>query len=220
MLGNRSWDEWIAQYSRSHEHPVNRFCHTLGIPLIAVSLPLFGVAWFVEGLWVAPLAMFAIGGKGKGEARSELPPVGLQQDRQHRRAEVERLGRELEAENLSLRRDLIANVSHDLRTPLVSMRGYLELLAEKGRTLTPAQRDEYLGIAVRQSEHLARLIDELFELARWAPNKCCHAHDPVAGSEVLQRRKLRPAEGDARRSLRRSRHVRSSAPVSGAPGRT
>jgi predicted ATPase/signal transduction histidine kinase len=86
--------------------------------------------------------------------------------RQRSQAEVERLSRELEAENLSLRRDLIANVSHDLRTPLVSMRGYLELLAEKGRALTPAQRDEYVGIAVRQSEHLARLIDELFELAK------------------------------------------------------
>jgi signal transduction histidine kinase len=86
--------------------------------------------------------------------------------RQRSQAEVERLSRELEAENLSLRRDLIANVSHDLRTPLVSMRGYLELLADKGRALTPAQRDEYVGIAVRQSEHLARLIDELFELAK------------------------------------------------------
>jgi uncharacterized membrane protein YGL010W len=61
MLGERSSQDWIAEYSRSHQHPINRLCHTLGIPLIAVSLPLFGVAWFVEGLWVAPLAMFAIG---------------------------------------------------------------------------------------------------------------------------------------------------------------
>ena len=81
-------------------------------------------------------------------------------------AEVERLRRELEAENTYLRRDLIANVSHDLRTPLVSMRGYLEVLVAKGDDLAPALRHEYLGIAVRQSEHLATLIDELFELAK------------------------------------------------------
>ena len=80
--------------------------------------------------------------------------------------EVERLKEGLEAENSYLRRDLIANVSHDLRTPLVSMRGYLELLAAKGDTLAPEQRRQYLGIAVRQSEHLATLIDELFELAK------------------------------------------------------
>lgn len=77
-----------------------------------------------------------------------------------------RLFAALEAENSQLRRDLIANVSHDLRTPLVAMRGYLELLAAKGAALSPEQRTQYLDIAVRQSEHLATLIDELFELAR------------------------------------------------------
>ena len=40
MLGGRSWGEWIALYSKSHQHPVNRFCHTQGIPLISLSLPL------------------------------------------------------------------------------------------------------------------------------------------------------------------------------------
>jgi len=64
------------------------------------------------------------------------------------------------------RRDLIANVSHDLRTPLVAMRGYLELLQTRGDSLDADQRQQYLGIAVRQSEHLATLIDELFELAK------------------------------------------------------
>jgi hypothetical protein len=81
-------------------------------------------------------------------------------------AEVERLKDELEAENSLLRRDLIANVSHDLRTPLQSMRGYLEVLAAKGDSLAAAQRRQYLNIAVRQSDRLAGLIDELFELAK------------------------------------------------------
>jgi uncharacterized membrane protein YGL010W len=61
MLGNRSWDDWIAQYSRSHEHPVNRFCHTLGIPLIAISIPLFLVAVAMPGFWVFPLGLFVVG---------------------------------------------------------------------------------------------------------------------------------------------------------------
>jgi predicted ATPase/signal transduction histidine kinase len=81
-------------------------------------------------------------------------------------SEVKELKDELEAENSYLRRDLIANVSHDLRTPLVSMRGYLELLMAKGDQLQPEVRRQYLGIAVRQSERLATLIDELFELAK------------------------------------------------------
>jgi uncharacterized membrane protein YGL010W len=61
MLAGRSWEDWIARYAQSHRHPVNRFCHTLGIPLIAASLPVFAVAAFVRGLWPVPLAMFAGG---------------------------------------------------------------------------------------------------------------------------------------------------------------
>ena len=81
-------------------------------------------------------------------------------------AEVQRLKDDLEAENTYLRRDLIANVSHDLRTPLVALRGYLEVLAAKGANLGEEQRRGYLDIAVRQSAHLGTLIDELFELAK------------------------------------------------------
>ncbi len=77
-----------------------------------------------------------------------------------------RLVAQLEAENRTLRRDLVANVSHDLRTPLAALRGYLELLAAGGERLPAAQREQYLGVALRQSEHLATLIDELFELAK------------------------------------------------------
>jgi uncharacterized membrane protein YGL010W len=60
-LGGRPWSEWIAQYGRSHEHPFNRLCHTIGIPLIALSLPLFLAALVVPGLWRPALALFAVG---------------------------------------------------------------------------------------------------------------------------------------------------------------
>lgn len=60
-LGGKSWDEWIAQYATSHQHPVNRVCHTIGIPLIAVSLPLFLVAIWVPGFWRIPLLLFVVG---------------------------------------------------------------------------------------------------------------------------------------------------------------
>ena len=61
MLGGKTWEEWIAQYAQSHQHPVNRFCHTIGIPLIAVSIPLFVAAFFAPGLWLLPLVMFVVG---------------------------------------------------------------------------------------------------------------------------------------------------------------
>ena len=61
ILAGKPWDEWIARYSRSHQHPRNRFCHVLGIPLIVLSLLLFVVTLFVGRLWPIPLALFAIG---------------------------------------------------------------------------------------------------------------------------------------------------------------
>jgi len=61
MLGNRTMDEWLAQYSQSHQHPVNRICHTIGIPLIVVSLPLFVAGFWWRPLWIAALALFVVG---------------------------------------------------------------------------------------------------------------------------------------------------------------
>jgi uncharacterized membrane protein YGL010W len=60
-LGGRPWGEWIARYDRSHQHPVNRLCHTFGIPLIVGSLGLGGTSLVVPGLWRPALALFAVG---------------------------------------------------------------------------------------------------------------------------------------------------------------
>ena len=57
----RTNKEWIAQYAESHQHPINRTLHTFGIPMIALSLPLFAVAWAVEGWWSVPLSLFIVG---------------------------------------------------------------------------------------------------------------------------------------------------------------
>ena len=61
ILGGRPMGDWISQYALSHQNRVNRFCHTIGIPLIALSLPLFLLAIFIPGFWPIPLAMFVIG---------------------------------------------------------------------------------------------------------------------------------------------------------------
>lgn len=65
-----------------------------------------------------------------------------------------------------LRRELLANVSHDLRTPITSVKGYLETLLLKADQLSREEQRDYLEIAIRHSERLGRLVEELFELAR------------------------------------------------------
>lgn len=69
-------------------------------------------------------------------------------------------------QNDQLRRESIANASHDLRTPLAAMQGYLETLLLKGEALSGDLRRQYLEIAHRHGKRLELLIEKMFELAR------------------------------------------------------
>jgi uncharacterized membrane protein YGL010W len=61
MLGNKSWNSWIAEYAMSHQHPVNQITHLFGIPMIAVSIPLILVSIFVPNLWPWAIGLFILG---------------------------------------------------------------------------------------------------------------------------------------------------------------
>ena len=53
--------DWIGEYAKSHRHPLNRVCHTIGIPLVAGSIPLFAILLFLPDFWPIPVALFVIG---------------------------------------------------------------------------------------------------------------------------------------------------------------
>jgi uncharacterized membrane protein YGL010W len=61
LFSGRSWDEWIAAYAESHRHPVNRACHTIGIPLITFSIVLALPAIGVPALWPVVGGAFVVG---------------------------------------------------------------------------------------------------------------------------------------------------------------
>ena len=61
LQGNSPERDWVGEYASSHQHPVNRICHAVGIPLVALSIPLFAVVWFGPGLWPIPAIMFVAG---------------------------------------------------------------------------------------------------------------------------------------------------------------
>jgi two-component system OmpR family sensor kinase len=108
-------------------------------------------------------------------------------DRQftHMARQIEQQFRDLKAGD-ALRRELIANVSHDLRTPLASMRGYLETVLLKGERLSEDHRRQYLETACRQCEHLERLIAALFELSKLESGAVVPHLEEFSLSELLQ----------------------------------
>jgi two-component system OmpR family sensor kinase len=86
----------------------------------------------------------------------------------------------------SQRRELVANVSHDLRTPLASLQGYLETLRLKAKELDEAERLRYLEVAHRHCRHLGRLVEELFDLARLDANEVQPVTEPFSLPELVQ----------------------------------
>ena len=60
-MGKRSKEEWVREYSAGHQHAVNRACHTVGIPMIAISMLLIPVAFWIPGVWGVVAALFILG---------------------------------------------------------------------------------------------------------------------------------------------------------------
>lgn len=76
LMSSKSWPDWIAEYAQSHQNPTNRWCHTIGIPLITLSLVAFAASPVVPHLWIAAAALFVIGWVFQlvGHAYEHKPP--------------------------------------------------------------------------------------------------------------------------------------------------
>jgi two-component system, OmpR family, sensor kinase len=85
-----------------------------------------------------------------------------------------------------LRRELVAQVSHDLRTPLAVLHGYLETLNMQEPALQAERQQEYLAIALRQSVRLKQMVEDLFELAQLEARETEPVREPMAIAELVQ----------------------------------
>lgn len=82
------------------------------------------------------------------------------------------------------RNEFLAGISHELRTPLTYIKGYADILSRPG--LTESERVEYTGIIREESAHLAKLIENLFELAKLDKHQFEIKRQTVAVGELLQ----------------------------------
>jgi signal transduction histidine kinase len=84
------------------------------------------------------------------------------------------------------RRDLITNVSHDLRTPLASIQGYMDTLLIKKDHLDEDQKDYYLATASKHCIRLNELVSDLFELSKLDSLAVKPALESFSMSELMQ----------------------------------
>lgn len=146
--------------------------------LIGTLLLLLLMLLAVFRYFTSPIKKLATEMQSIKAAQFDQSKVSLSQWQQSKNNEVHLLGctfREMVTqinsqlaqltENDRIRRELLTHLSHDLRTPLATMQGYIETMVIKGDNLSSNERTEYLATAQRNSMQLKRLIDQIFELA-------------------------------------------------------
>jgi two-component system, OmpR family, sensor kinase len=85
-----------------------------------------------------------------------------------------------------LRRELVANVSHDLKTPIATLQGYVDTLLLKDDRLSREERQSYLQIASRSCERLSKLVANLIELAKLDAKEVTLQVEAFSPAELLQ----------------------------------
>ena len=130
---------------------------------------------------VAAFERGATGVRANVSGRGEVARLGAAFD--HMAARIESQIEALKRTDRQ-RRELVANVSHDLRGPLASLRGYLETLEMAGLDAPPEQRADFLARAQRATERLGTLVQDLFDLSRFDAADIRPLIEPTAVAEI------------------------------------
>lgn len=103
------------------------------------------------------------------------------------------------AEAEQQRRDFVANVSHEMRSPLTVLLGFIETLRGPARG-DPVARDQFLIIMEREAQRMTRLVADLLSLSKVESDEKIRPRAPVSVSEVLRATlaALRPQIEEAR----------------------
>jgi signal transduction histidine kinase len=155
----------------------------LGVLLFAVlTLPLRGLARKMSA-WAARV-------ETSSALPAPLPPpsdeiAALNQQFDSMARHIEQQIEQIRSQDRQ-RREFIATISHDLRTPLTSLHGYLETVVLKGDSLPRAARQEYLETAIHHSNRLQQLIAALFELSKLEAGVITPAMEPFSIADLIQ----------------------------------
>ena len=86
----------------------------------------------------------------------------------------------------TFRKEMIANLSHDLRTPMASILGYLETVLLKKNQLSESDQEKFLSVALSEAKRLNRLVADLFDLSKLESGQIQIAPEPFNMAELAQ----------------------------------
>ena len=168
VLGDREDPSGYIFLNTSLE-PLNSTISIINRQIIIVSAMLLilglGISYFLARLIETPIVRIIKSAKKFGEGDYSAKFDG------HGYTETEILADTLNyaAEEISkvdsLRRDLIANISHDLRTPLTMVKAYAEMIRDLSGD-NPEKRREHIGIIIEESDRLAALVNDILDLSK------------------------------------------------------
>jgi signal transduction histidine kinase len=191
VLGGEKYDSVAGMVSESLIVRLSLFAGGLGL-LAALAAGMLSFAWLTRRLRRLTQAVdrfrddsfespMRLAGWRRGGDEIDRLGVTVEEMSQRIADQIEQL-RQADA----ARRDMVANISHDLRTPLASLQGYLETLLMKEDSFSPEEKHKYIDLAARQGDRLSRLVTELFELTMLDSTGTRLNFEPFSLPELVQ----------------------------------
>ena len=87
----------------------------------------------------------------------------------------------------TMRRDFVANVSHELKTPVTVLSGFIETLSDDSFGTTPAQRNRYLAMMAEQATRMQRLVEDLLTLSALESSSAPADEQPIEVGPFVER---------------------------------
>lgn len=197
----------------SNPPPVSVALRELGPTLTWFGLGLLGLGATLTALFVFRPAHKRIrsleqAARALGEGRTDVRAIEAGGDEVSSLARTfNRMAIDLDSRAMALaesdraRRQLLADVSHELMTPLSAIRGYVETLGMAELPLDHDTRNRYLGIVEQETHKLEAIIGDLLDLARLEGGGDRFRNDPVAVEDLFTR------VADRHQPILRDRHI-------------
>ncbi|MCI0398810.1 MAG: HAMP domain-containing histidine kinase [Chloroflexi bacterium] len=185
----------LAIFARPEPAPLQVFRETFLRPLCQAGLVALLLAVLLAVLIsrsvARPLQTMAVAAESiaQGEYNQQIPLRGPDEV-QRVAASFNTMAAQVQATHQA-QRDFVANVSHDLKTPLTSIQGWSQAILD-GAAATPEQQQRAAGIIHGEAERMGRMVGQLLELARIESGQLQLARQPVDIGQLV---------GDVHRSL-------------------